>query len=79
MSNDQLNLADLKKTSPADLVAMAEDLEIDNASTMRKGELMFSILKERAEDGDFRRRCVGSVARRVRLPALARGKLPARP
>jgi transcription termination factor Rho len=51
MSNDQLNLADLKKTSPADLVAMAEDLEIDNASTMRKGELMFSILKERAEDG----------------------------
>ena len=34
----------------ADL-AMAEELEIDNASTMRKGDMMFSILKERAEDG----------------------------
>jgi transcription termination factor Rho len=30
---------------------MAKDLEIENASTMRKGDLMFSILKERAEDG----------------------------
>mgnify|MGYP002712965966 CR=1 FL=1 len=29
---------------------MAEELEIENASTMRKGEMMFSILKERAED-----------------------------
>ncbi|MEM9433488.1 MAG: transcription termination factor Rho [Pseudomonadota bacterium] len=51
MSEDRLNLADLKKKSPADLVAMAEDLEIENASTMRKGEMMFSILKERAEEG----------------------------
>ncbi|NER02919.1 MAG: hypothetical protein F6K17_09935, partial [Okeania sp. SIO3C4] len=30
---------------------MAEELDIDNASTMRKGEMMFSILKERAEEG----------------------------
>jgi transcription termination factor Rho len=30
---------------------MAEELEIENASTMRKGDMMFSILKERAEDG----------------------------
>jgi transcription termination factor Rho len=30
---------------------MAEDLEIENASTMRKGDMMFSILKERAEEG----------------------------
>ncbi|EPX77621.1 transcription termination factor Rho [Litoreibacter arenae] len=51
MSEDTLNLADLKKNSPADLVAMAEELEIENASTMRKGDIMFSILKERAEDG----------------------------
>ncbi|MGR3540292.1 MAG: transcription termination factor Rho, partial [Hasllibacter sp.] len=49
--DERLNLADLKATSPKDLVDYAEELEIENASTMRKGELMFSILKERAEDG----------------------------
>ncbi|MDQ7071404.1 MAG: transcription termination factor Rho [Rhodobacterales bacterium] len=47
---ETLNLSDLKAKSPKALVAMAEDLEIENASTMRKGEIMFSILKERAED-----------------------------
>lgn len=51
MSEDRINLADLKKHSPADLVTMAEELEIENASTMRKGDIMFAILKERAEDG----------------------------
>ena len=51
MTENRLNLANLKKHSPAELVSMAKDLEIDNASTMRKGDLMFSILKERAEDG----------------------------
>ncbi|MGB3148054.1 MAG: transcription termination factor Rho [Paracoccaceae bacterium] len=51
MSEDRLNLADLKLKSPADLLAMAEELEIENASTMRKGEMMFSILREYAEEG----------------------------
>ena len=51
MSEDRINLADLKKHSPADLVTMAEELEIENASTMRKGDIMFAILKERAEEG----------------------------
>jgi len=50
MSEDRLNLADLKAQSPKDLLAMAEELEIENASTMRKGDMMFSILKERAEE-----------------------------
>ncbi len=50
MSQDRLNLSELKAQSPKDLLAMAEELEIENASTMRKGEMMFSILKERAED-----------------------------
>ena len=49
MSN-RLNLSDLKANSPKELLAMAEDLEIENASTMRKGDMMFSILKERAEE-----------------------------
>ncbi|MFV0360943.1 transcription termination factor Rho [Tropicimonas sp.] len=46
-----LSLSDLKAKSPKDLLSMAEELEIDNASTMRKGDMMFSILKERAEEG----------------------------
>ena len=51
MTNDRVNLADLKAKTPKDLISMAEELEIENASTMRKGDMMFSILKERAEDG----------------------------
>jgi transcription termination factor Rho len=50
MSEDRLNLSDLKTLTAKDLLAIAEELEIENASTMRKGEMMFSILKERAED-----------------------------
>ena len=51
MTQEQLSLSDLKAKSPADLLSMAEELEIDNASTMRKGDMMFQILKERAEEG----------------------------
>ena len=51
MAENCLNLANLKKNTPADLVAIAEELEIENATTMRKGDLMFSILKERADEG----------------------------
>jgi transcription termination factor Rho len=54
MSNDivqRLNLAELKAKTPADLLAMAEEWEIENAPSMRKGEMMFSILKEHAEEG----------------------------
>ncbi len=47
---NRLNLAELKSKSPKELLSMAEDLEIENASTMRKGEMMFSILKERADE-----------------------------
>lgn len=48
---ERLNLSDLKMKSPKDLLAMAEDWEIENASTMRKGEMMFQLLKEHAEEG----------------------------
>lgn len=51
MSDERLNLADLKARTPAELLALAEEWEIENASTMRKGEMMFSLLKEHAEDG----------------------------
>ena len=51
MSSTRLNLSDLKVKSPKDLLSMAEELEIENASTMRKGEIMFQILRERADVG----------------------------
>jgi transcription termination factor Rho len=51
MTEERLNLSDLKAKTPADLLAMAEEWEIENAPSMRKGEMMFSILKEHAEEG----------------------------
>ena len=46
-----MHLKDLKKQTPAELVSMAEELGVEGASTMRKQDLMFSILKVRAESG----------------------------
>ena len=51
MNTERLNLSDLKAKTPADLLAMAEEWEIENAPSMRKGEMMFQILKEHAEEG----------------------------
>ena len=39
-------LSDLKAKSPAELLALAEELEIEAAASMRKQELMFAILKQ---------------------------------
>ena len=47
----ELSLAQLKARTPADLLTLAEELEVENASTMRKGDMMFAILKEMAEEG----------------------------
>ncbi len=46
-----MHLKDLKQKTPADLVTMAEELGVEGASTLRKQDLMFSILKVEAEDG----------------------------
>ena len=44
-----MKLQDLKNKKPADLLAFAEELEIENASSMRKQDMLFAILKELAE------------------------------
>jgi transcription termination factor Rho len=44
----EMKLQDLKSKTPADLVAFAEEHQVENASTMRKQELMFAILKQLA-------------------------------
>ncbi len=47
-----MHLKELKKRAPAELVEMAEEYEVEGASTMRRQDLMFAILKEVAEDGE---------------------------
>lgn len=44
-----MNLQELKKKTPAELLAFAEELEIDNASSLRTQDMMFAILKALAE------------------------------
>ena len=44
----EMKLQDLKAKSPVELLAFAEDVEVENASTLRKQELMFAILKQLA-------------------------------
>jgi transcription termination factor Rho len=44
-----MKLQDLKSKAPTDLLAFAEDLEIENASAMRKQDMLFAILKELAD------------------------------
>ena len=46
-----MHLKELKKKTPAELVEMTEEMGVEGASTMRKQDLMFSILKVQAENG----------------------------
>ncbi len=45
-----MNLKELKTKAPGDLLAYAEELAIENASTLRKQDMMFAILKQLAEN-----------------------------
>ena len=44
----EMKLQDFKNKKPIDLIAFAESLDVENASVMRKQELMFAILKKLA-------------------------------
>lgn len=44
-----MNLQELKTRSPAELLAFAEELDIENCGTMRKQDMMFAILKQLAD------------------------------
>jgi transcription termination factor Rho len=45
-----MNLQELKRKTPAELLAFAEELEIENASSLRKQDMLFAILKRLAEN-----------------------------
>ena len=47
-----MHLKSLKKMKPAELVEMAEESGVEGASTLRKQDLMFAILKVEAENGE---------------------------
>ena len=62
-----MHLQELKAKSPADLLAYAEEVEIENASALRKQDMMFAILKQLAENGTP---IYGSVSLRFCLMVL---------
>jgi transcription termination factor Rho len=45
-----MNLQELKRKTPAELLAFAEELQIENASSLRKQDMMFAVLKQLAEN-----------------------------
>ena len=45
-----MNLLELKAKTPAELLAFAEDLEIENASSLRTQDMLFAILKSLADN-----------------------------
>lgn len=47
---EQMKLQDLKVKTPTELLTFAEEVEVENASSMRKQELMFAILKQLASN-----------------------------
>ena len=47
-----MNIQELKKKTPEQLITQAEELGIENASTLRKQEILFAILKKLAEKGE---------------------------
>ena len=47
-----MNLEELKKKTPAELIAQAEKLSIENPSTLRKQEILFAILKKLAQKNE---------------------------
>ena len=49
MSLQNMNLQDLKSKTPTELLAFAEELQVENASTLRKQDMMFAILKQLAD------------------------------
>ena len=51
MGITRMSLMELKLKSPSDLLALAEAMEIENANSMRKQDMMFGILKAVAEEG----------------------------
>ncbi len=49
MTIQEMKLRDLKAKTPTDLLSFAEELQVENASAMRKQDMLFAILKQLAD------------------------------
>ena len=47
-----MNLTDLKKQPIADLLAMSQEMGLENLSRTRKQDIIFAILKKHAKNGE---------------------------
>ncbi|MCY4446105.1 MAG: transcription termination factor Rho [Rhodobacteraceae bacterium] len=50
-SSKTISISDLKAKTPVQLLSMADELGVENVAVMRKGDIMFQILKKHAELG----------------------------
>ena len=80
----EMKLKELKQKSPTELLAFAEENDVENASTMRKQELMFAILKQLASvdvqiigaKTDDNRAYADKILRRIaRVPGVADARI----
>ena len=50
-----MNLSDLKIKAPEELQKLAEEMEVENASTLKKQDLIYSILRKAATNREERK------------------------
>ena len=62
-----MNLTHLKKMPAAELVALAQSMNIEGAARSRKQDIIFSILKQAAKNGD---EISGEYAGRLKIAKL---------
>ena len=76
-----MDLSTLKEMGVTELTKIAKQLDVTGATGMRKQELIFEILKTRAEKSGllFSEGVLETLPGRLRLPARARLQLPAGP
>ena len=73
-----MHLSELKSKHVSELIEFANSNEIEGANRMRKHDLIFALLKQQAKKGEsiFGEGVLEVLARRLRLPALARHLVP---
>jgi transcription termination factor Rho len=52
MKTTTMNLTELKKKSPSDLITLAQEMGIENMARTRKQDIIFAILKAHAQSGE---------------------------
>ena len=69
-----MKLHDLKQQKADELLKLAEELEVENASSMLKQEMIFSILKQHAENGKDQGLVTGHVGSAIGCDMVSRDR-----